>query len=285
MLTAQEKKLVAALKEKGYRISKPTTRTPKTGDNKNGVILYEGPSMIDGESIVVIATALKNTTSNDKTGDEIQTWILRADIHPSEALKTGGDASICGDCKHRPASTEVPKGKSLPKRSCYVRMDAPTSVWRCYRRGGYLHIDHYPKAWDLMAGRMRRCGSYGDPAAAPLDVWRRFIGDNKSTGYTHQWQTYPEFVRYLMASVDTEDEYAEARELGWRTFRIKQADQPRLRGEFACPASEEEGKRLTCDTCGACNGNPNERSNAASPVINVHGTGKKHFKLRLQVLN
>ena len=50
--------------------------------NPNGRILYEGPSMLDGAPIVVIATGFAERSGNDKTGAMIQTWILRADIPP-----------------------------------------------------------------------------------------------------------------------------------------------------------------------------------------------------------
>ena len=59
---------------------------------ERGYILYEGPSMLDGEPIAVIATM---TTSNVKTGDMVQTWILRSDINPVQASKIGEDKSIC----------------------------------------------------------------------------------------------------------------------------------------------------------------------------------------------
>ena len=268
----------AALEGAGFRVTKPTTKNKRKLDiNRNGVILYEGLSLLDGMPIVAIATGLTNRTANDKTGDEIQTWIIRSDMHPSEALKTGADVSICGDCKHRPQSLDVAKGKTLPKRSCYVRMDAVSSVWRCYKRGGYAHIDDYPRAHDLMGDRMRRVGSYGDPAAVPLASWTNYLRGADRTGYTHQWRNSPELMPYVMASVDTEAEYWEARGLGWRTFRIKGEGDDMLRGEFACPASEEQDKRLNCDTCGACDGNPKNKSMAGSPVIIVHGVGKKYF--------
>ena len=64
--------------------------------NRNGVILYRGPSLIDGKPIVVIATGLKRRSKNSKTMDMIQTWILRADINPKDAIYNGEDASISG---------------------------------------------------------------------------------------------------------------------------------------------------------------------------------------------
>ena len=57
---------------------KPAAKQAKA----KGFILYEGASMLDGAPIVVIATM---KTSNRKTGDMVQTWILRSDVNPVEA--------------------------------------------------------------------------------------------------------------------------------------------------------------------------------------------------------
>ena len=72
----------------------------------NGLIAYEGKSRIDGAPIVVILTAL-NGSMNTKTGHMVQSYILRADIDPVKAAKTGLDASICGDCQHRPTNARL----------------------------------------------------------------------------------------------------------------------------------------------------------------------------------
>ena len=55
----------------------------------NGYILYQGPSNIDGKPIVVIATGFANKSANGKTGDMIQTWIIREDIAPNVLSETG----------------------------------------------------------------------------------------------------------------------------------------------------------------------------------------------------
>ena len=81
----------------------------------NGVVLYEGPSQIDGAPIVMIAVGLLQGSTNTKTGAMVQTYILRQDMPPIEAVKTGADESICGGCTHRGDGT----GK---KRSCYVTL-------------------------------------------------------------------------------------------------------------------------------------------------------------------
>jgi hypothetical protein len=84
----------------------------------NGLVLYRGPSMIDGQPIVCIATGLATKSTNEKTGDLIQTWILRDDIAPIDAANTGADVSICGDCPHR---GQVIDGKNV-NRTCYVTL-------------------------------------------------------------------------------------------------------------------------------------------------------------------
>ena len=62
-----------------------------------GYVIYKGASLIDGKPIVVIANI---SSVNAKTGNAIQTTILRDDIDPLLANKTGEDYSICGTCPH-----------------------------------------------------------------------------------------------------------------------------------------------------------------------------------------
>lgn len=55
----------------------------------SGIILYRGPSMLDGSPIVCIATGIEGKASrNGKAGEMVQTWILREDIAPHEAIHT-----------------------------------------------------------------------------------------------------------------------------------------------------------------------------------------------------
>ena len=96
--------------------------------NRNGVILYEGPSLIDGAPIVVIATGLKKPSKNAKTADMVQTWILRKDIHPKYAVRSGDDVSICGQCPHRMREHLEPDGSTKTLRTCYVNMRTPITV-------------------------------------------------------------------------------------------------------------------------------------------------------------
>jgi|VirMetMinimDraft_7_1064189.scaffolds.fasta_scaffold00786_15 hypothetical protein len=222
------------------------------------MIIYEGPSLLNGDPIVAIATGMVTPSTNRKTGPMIQTWILAQNEAPHTAVKSGNDAAVCGDCPAR--------GKW-----CYVTtFQGPRSIWESWKRGGYPLFSS-----DSFAGKPVRFGAYGDPAAVPFEVWDA-IGFQASmvTGYTHQWKTCdPLHKHYCMASVDTEAEALEARDRGWRTFRLGTKSR---RDEVICPASEEGGKKLTCMECGACNGTSQGRKSHI--VIEAHGAKTKRFE-------
>lgn len=226
----------------------------------NGRIIYTGPSLLDGMPIVVIAIGFAAGSANSKTGNMIQTHILREDIAPTEAIKTGADVSICGTCPHRGDGT----GKG---RTCYVNVgQGPLVVWKAYKAGKY-------PLWDGTGvnGRMVRLGTYGDPAAVPMHVWDALLRDaDGHTGYTHQWETRPDLARYCMASADSTNDALRAQARGWRTFRVALPSDTRwMQGEVTCPASEEAGRKLTCIQCRACDGTNSNRRGTI--VIQAHG--------------
>lgn len=233
------------------------TKKPKVS---NGRIIYRGASALDGAPIVCIAIGFKAGSSNAKTGNMIQTYILRDDQTPIEAIRSGSDSSICGECVHR--------GTNGKKRTCYVNIgQGVTVVYKAYRDG------KYPE-WDGIApNRIIRLGTYGDPAAVPEAVWRDFLANAIGhTGYTHQWRdsAFKWLARYAMASADSPADVALAHSAGWRTFRVAlPSHAPKLASEYKCPASAEAGKKLTCIQCKACNGNLTARK--ASIVIQAHG--------------
>jgi hypothetical protein len=230
----------------------------------DGVILYQGPSLLDGAPIVVIATGLKNKSENAKTGAMVQTYILRSGVSPTVAIQTGDDASICGNCPHRGATVD---GRNAG-RTCYVNVgQGPGAVFRAFRAGKYATLPQYN--WDVFKGRKVRFGTYGDPAAVPTYVWQGIANRAAGwTGYTHQWRNNGALSKFCMASVDSEPEALEAQRLGWRTFRVALpgvAD--RLASEVRCPASAEAGKKLNCASCLACSGG----TRRGSIVIQAHG--------------
>ena len=227
-------------------------RALKRGDY-SGVVLFDGPSRIDGAPIVAIACRIADASNNAKTGAMVQTFIMRRDIAPHLALKNGDDSSVCGDCKLRP----IYKGATR----CYVRVyQAPLSVWNAYQRGRYAvpGVDFDAALLPaLFEGLAFRIGSYGDPAAIPASIWKRATRNVKNrTGYTHQWRLRigVGLKGLCMASADSESDVATATAKGWRTFRVRKHDASVLANESVCPASKEAGQRVQCDTCGLCKG-------------------------------
>lgn len=208
-----------------------------------GGVLYQGPSKIDGAPLVVIASV---ASDNRKTGDMIQTWILREDVHPYLAWKQGWDVSICGDCVHRGIETS----EGMTKRTCYVTWFGPMAVWNAYKKGSYETLSP-GKARALVKGKLLRMGSYGDPAAVPFELWENLTRySDGHTGYTHQWRTCdPRFAQLCMASADSVKDRQQARDLGYRVFGI---GDKLAKNEVQCPATTPAG--LTCAECLACGG-------------------------------
>lgn len=231
----------------------------------NGYVLYHGPSELDGKPIVVVATGFARKSQNVKTGDMVQIWIIRSDVAPIEALKTGADASVCGNCPLRPVNFKARANRAPNDKPCYVNVGyAPRAIFNSFHKG------IYPAAVPgIFLGKTVRFGAYGDPAAVPSKAFaqaRREMVHN--TGYTHQWrEVAPCNAEFLMASVETPAGREEAKALGYRTFRTKKAGDPVLSGEISCPASKEAGVRTTCENCKLCGG---AMVRAKDIVINLH---------------
>ena len=62
--------------------------------------MFEGISPLTGQKIVCIITGLKTSTSNEKTGDMLQTWILLQDHKPNEAHKNGLKSLVSVEIAH-----------------------------------------------------------------------------------------------------------------------------------------------------------------------------------------
>lgn len=251
-----------------------------------GFLVYEGPSEMDPSvQIAVIVNRVFGNATNAKTGAMAQSFVLRTDMKPNEAVKSGQDHAICGMCPYAGG------------KGCYVSMKMVCSVYAAYKRGSYIKAS--PETVGTLCASLVeigmldgfRAGSYGDPAAAPVAVWEammlpvRTVG-GKTSGYTHQWaEKYayqgrtadPGFKRLLMASAHGVSDAAAANEAGWRAFTTFSAledlkEAPRM---AMCPASKEAGFRRTCATCGgqaACNGRKDDSDRRVNIGIVVHGS-------------
>lgn len=239
--------------------------------NPLGFITYEGPSEIDGRPIVVIVNKLQGS-DNAKTGaDLVQTFIIRSDVAPTDALKTGDDVSICGQCVHRPILA-----KFNGQAPCYVNVvRSVRSVYEAYKRGRYQKITP-AQLRAILSGRKVRLGTYGDPAAAPVAMWQEITADAAGiVGYSHQWQSvnfdHAAWAPLVMASADNIDEAAQANLYGMRVFRVS-VGVDKQSGETTCPASAEGGRKATCDSCMLCGGTSKA---ARDVVIADHAVGHK----------
>jgi hypothetical protein len=245
----------------------------------SGIIFYNGPSLIDGSPIVGIAI---DSSKNRKTGGLIQCYIIRSNIAPLDASKTGADVSICGSCKHRGMPTNNPMKKQAEGRGCYVNLgQGPTIVYKGLKRGIYPQATP-EQAQAFTAGQGVRLGAYGDPAAIPKAVWDRMILAKASfwTGYTHNLKVQPSMSDLCMVSADNQQQSASAKSHGRRSFRVIPLAQWKAKGkaavsshEILCPASAEAGSRVTCDSCKLCNGT---KSKGKSIAIVAHGSGAKY---------
>jgi len=226
-----------------------------TNDNRvTGFELWRGVSQLDHTTPVVCILTTKSV--NPKTGNMCQTWILRQDMPPHEAVNQNKDTPICGSCIHRAL------------RTCYVNVwQAPRTIWETWKE------EKYPTTINQdFSERGLRIGAYGDPAAVPIEVWDEVIPKFEfAIGYTHQWQHDVRLSRYCMASVDSVEEMVQANAAGFRTFRVLSKTEKRIRHhEAQCPASEEAGHLMTCLQCRYC-----EVGNVA---IQIHGPRKNLWK-------
>lgn len=236
-----------------------------------GTVIYEGSSQLDGEPIVCVLTF---GSENAKTGDMAQTWILRQDMPPTDAARTGADRSICGEC---PLAGR--RDGTLQGRSCYVNIGhGPLAIWRAWKRGVYGRALDFQLP-TVGQGLRIRLGAYGDPAAVPVWVWDMLtLRASGWTGYTHQYGR-PRFdldlLQYVMVSVESERQ-ARALPEGVRYFRVRRHGEKRLRSEMQCPAASEAPThgRIKCSDCMMCDGGGGRRSVS----LQAHGFGASAFK-------
>ena len=234
----------------------------------SGYIVYEGASRFDRKPIVAIITM---NTTNEKTGNMAQLWILRSDIEPHQAIKTGDDQSICGGCIHRHHTGGA----------CYVTVhQAPLAVYRAYKRGNYRAIDS-SEYKSIFGGKGLRFGAYGDPAMIPTSIVKG-LSDAAlfTTGYTHQWKIkrLQDTLEYVQASVDNLKEYLQVKEIkpSAKSFRVVKNQTDLMPNEIECLA---DSHGLSCAQCKKCDGKTQDIA------IMVHGFKAGKFKADIETVN
>lgn len=211
------------------------------------LVIWRGPSRLDRSPIVAL---LQLRTSNSKTGDIPSIWI------EPDNVDIANPRSTCGDCPLRAGG-------------CYVDARGVFSI-RAATQGKALAP--WADVRRIVAGRVLRLGSHGDPLALPLPLIRRLVGLASATvGYTHHWRRHKSpatggwLQSAIMASVENSADAKEAQRLGWRTYRIRPWDTPLEPGEIQCPAVVRPGA-VTCQQCKVC-GTAGRRSVS----VEVHG--------------
>ena len=128
-------------------------------------------------------------------------------------------------------------------------MCAPT----CCSLNNSPTADHSADRKTIGRGRFVRCGTYGDPAAVPADVWTDLLADADTfTAYSHQSGWRPDIA---MQSADNRAEAIAHWKAGRRTFRvIPDLGDLDKANEALCPASKEAGRRVQCTACKLCKG-------------------------------
>jgi len=237
-----------------------------------GFKLWEGASLLTGEPIVVIVTMGGNNPKTDNDFKSmVQTWIMLRDTPPHEAVKSGNDEGVCGNCIQRPSVGGA----------CYVKtFQAPLSIWRAYKRGNYNNVINL----ENLRGAELRLGSYGDPSAVPFDIWRNLIDKVQPrlmTGYTHQ-MSHKAFDKRMaevcMISADTPKVALKAHAQGFRTFRMTTDTEQLLPNEIICP-NDTDG--VKCIDCGLCDG-AGDKPNIA---ILAHGALAKRYNEKYEKIN
>jgi len=241
-----------SLKQGKRLLVAPTGKRLKQDTLPNGVTLRVGSSHLDGAKIATIAVfgaVIGNSVPNRKTGAMIQVYYLRTDMPPQDAIRQGLDNSICGDC---PLSwAQAKKGEAR----CYVLpFQAPYRVFEQWKANKYPQLDELkPKqhqaVMDIFNTVPIRLGAYGDPSSDQDTL--KVLVEHQWTGYTHQWREYPHLKPWLMASIDSIDEYQEAKQLGFRIYRHT-TESLMLDSEIQC-LHDTHG--VECVSCLLCSGN------------------------------
>ena len=226
----------------------------------NSAVIWEGKSPYDGAEIMVLAVAIKDPSTNRKTGWMIQIYILVKNVPPVEAVRLELDASVCGDCVMR-----WNKGGG-----CYVTPLFMTPMWK----KGVEAPRITPTELARLANKYNtpiRQGAYGDPAFVPMYVWEELenaVSNKKGSSYTHQWEwVSPEYAKFSMASVENLKQKADAQALGYRTYRQVKDVSEIVEDEMLCLNSS---RGIQCRDCGQCGGNRSKASHRQKNIVIVN---------------
>lgn len=196
-------------------------------------------SPVHGEPALLAVTP---GSTNEKTGDMAQIYIMHPDDYPLAISKEGKDDRVCGSC---------PLRHSLGGACYVVLFQGPRQVYAGWVNAGKRADDHHDFL-ELCKGKQVRFGAYGDPAHIPAWLATEIMAASEGwTAYTHAWRdpiVAKTWKGKAMASCDTAAHLRVAESKGWAGFV---ASEETLDGVTVCD-NEESG--ITCKECMRCNG-------------------------------
>jgi hypothetical protein len=181
-------------------------------------------------------------------------------VKPTDAVKTGQDKAICGNCTLRKSNTQE-------KLNCYVNDGfGPNAIFKAIERNS-IKTD----TSKIKIAKIQRHGSKGDAACLSKEENMTILKLAKKTlNYTHAWsdkkQNY--LKQFSMASVHSKEEAIEAQKLGFKTFRILDtACEKLLPNEIVC---YNFTKGIQCVKCQICCGHQTKgQKSVAIPKHNI----------------
>tara|TARA_Y100000310_G_scaffold133898_1_gene132878 strand:+ start:583 stop:1296 length:714 start_codon:yes stop_codon:yes gene_type:complete len=215
-------------------------------------VIYQGKSLIDKQDIVVIISGLDGNSQNRKTGHMAQVDIILTDPKPTDAVKSGSDFGICGNCTLRPIYKNA--------ASCYVNKGwSPLTKWKCFQAGKYPRMTPTQANTILKDnGISVRIGAYGEPSAVPFKVWQQLVDGTKFTAYTHSFNEHwydKRLDSICMLSLDTKLNTVNASsKRQFRTYKIIGSKNELKPNEIMCPADMSKADGIQCKTCLLCCG-------------------------------
>ena len=240
----------------------------------NTQVLFNAVSQLNGDRIKVYWS---QTSSNSKTGNIPNINFMPDNVKPTDSVKSGDDASVCGNCPLRPINFN-PKTHDKP---CYLNLGfGQNSIFNADGRGNIPSFNWEAKT---ILEDIIRIGTWGDSASLEKSLLLQIVKLAKRVvNYTHQWELKKfNFLKaFSMASVHTVADKIKANKLGFRTFRtikplpfadhVKHINKGKnyakdlQADEILCPNFVNDS--VKCKQCGLCCGDQiKSRVNIVNP--------------------
>ena len=220
---------------------------------ESAVIIYQ--------SVILVITNLIKPSTNDKTGDMVQTWLLDRDLLTAPKV-FGAKCTSCPMVQECYVSENTMGHKSVRKATLKALglIEGNTSY----------QVTTLEQVLPLLRGRKLRLGAYGDPSALPIEDLRALVSASDGhTGYTHFYKEVdPAYAEFLMASVEDLASEMLAQSLGYRTYRVLRKGESDHEVTDRSILCLESSKGIQCADCLVCSGT--SKPNAKHVYIYEH---------------